>query len=85
MISDIGVTAGKIWEKLGEKGQMSVAQLPRSVKEKSQIAYQALGWLARENKIQYDSKKGGQPKVSLTPMEQKNYDLWASQQSGKKK
>lgn len=82
MISDIGVTAGKIWETLGEKGEVSLAQLPRSVKAKSQLAYQSLGWLAKEGKIQYSESKS-KILVSLTPMEKKTYDLWKSQHASK--
>ncbi len=78
MIGQIGITAGKIWEKLGEKGEISLTQLPRSVKEKSQVAYQSLGWLAKEGKIQYNQNKT-KTTVSLTPMEKKNFDLWKSQ------
>ena len=49
----IGQTAGKVWKKLKEKDQVNIEQLPRLLKEKSVIAYQAVGWLAREGKINY--------------------------------
>jgi hypothetical protein len=74
MIKQIGDTAGKIWDSLGQKGEMNIAQMPRSMKLKSQDAYQALGWLARENKIQY-TNKSGKTYVCLTPTEQNAYDL----------
>ena len=48
--------AGKTWKALGEKGQVSVSELPEIVKEKEPIVYQALGWLAREDKISYATK-----------------------------
>ena len=45
--------AGKIWWYLGEKGQTTISTLPRNINEDSAIVYQALGWLAREDKIEY--------------------------------
>ena len=64
----IGNTAGKIWETLGEKEAINIAMLPKMLKEKSEVVYQALGWLARENKITY-SDKGAQKYVSLSDPE----------------
>jgi len=57
MKEKIGEIAGKIWEILGEKGEMKISQLPGTMKEKGDIVYQALGWLAREEKIFYSQKK----------------------------
>ncbi len=68
MKKQIITTAGRIWRVLGDKGRMDIAQLPRSLKEKSVIVYQALGWLAREDKIRY-VKRSGKVYVSLTPAE----------------
>ncbi len=45
--------AGKTWKTLGEKGETNLAQLPKTLKEDDSIVYQALGWLAREDKINY--------------------------------
>ena len=49
-------TAGKAWRFLGEKGELDLAQLPKALNEKEPIVFQALGWLAREDKISYASK-----------------------------
>jgi hypothetical protein len=49
-------TAGKTWQYLGQNGETSVAELAQAVKEKEEIVYQSLGWLAREDKINYSSK-----------------------------
>jgi hypothetical protein len=73
MIKEISNTAGKVWETLGKKGEVSIAQLPRTLKEKSTIVYQSLGWLARENKVEYRSK-GGKTMVSLTGVENNSYE-----------
>jgi hypothetical protein len=53
MKNEIGNTAGKIWGILKEKGDVDTSQVPRILKEKTLIAYQAMGWLAREDKIAY--------------------------------
>jgi hypothetical protein len=49
----IGETAGKIWQTLRENDEMTVSKLPKVMKEKETVVYQALGWLARENKVAY--------------------------------
>jgi len=56
MKDKIGETAGNIWEILKNKGEVNVAQLPRLLNEKSIIVYQGLGWLAREDKVEYQTK-----------------------------
>ena len=68
MKKEVIKTAGKIWKTLREKDQLTITQLPRSLKVPSVVAYQALGWLAREDKIEYH-KKGDKVLVSLTPTE----------------
>ncbi len=56
MKNKIGETAGKIWKVLKKKGELNVTQLPKVLNEKSAVVYQALGWLAREGKIDYKIK-----------------------------
>ena len=46
-------TAGKIWRFLGEHGETTLPALIRGCAGKDEIVYQALGWLAREDKINY--------------------------------
>jgi hypothetical protein len=53
----IGEIAGKIWTTLGEKQSMDILKLPKILKEREEIVYQALGWLAREDKIKYYTKE----------------------------
>src|ERR1700733_7607340 len=48
--------AGKTWRFLGQNGQTNVSQLAKSLKEKDEVILQALGWLAREDKIDYTIK-----------------------------
>jgi hypothetical protein len=56
MKDKIGETAGQVWKILKKKGEVNVAQLPKLLNEKSSLVYQALGWLAREDKIDYQIK-----------------------------
>ncbi|MBD3243747.1 MAG: hypothetical protein GF331_24360 [Chitinivibrionales bacterium] len=49
----IGETAGRVWQLLNTKGALSVSQLPKELNEKAPLVHQALGWLAREGKIEY--------------------------------
>jgi hypothetical protein len=53
----IGEVAGKIWTILGERKSVNISKLPKILKEKEEIVYQALGWLAREDKINYHTKE----------------------------
>ena len=65
MKEKIGETAGKVWDVLKAKKEMSLSQIPKAVKEKDALVYQALGWLAREDKIQYHTK-GNKTLVTLS-------------------
>jgi hypothetical protein len=61
----IGQTAGQIWETLSQKNEMAVTQIPKAVSQKEPVVYQALGWLAREDKVHYRTK-GKSTFVSIT-------------------
>ena len=60
----IGETAGKIWTTLRDQSEVSVSRLPKMLEEREVLVYQALGWLAREDKISYRTK-GNRTSVSL--------------------
>lgn len=53
MKEQIGLLAGKVWQTLAKTGETSLPQIPKLLKEKDVTVYQALGWLARENKVSY--------------------------------
>jgi hypothetical protein len=72
MLEEIGKTAGKLWKTLGMEDKVSLSLLPKSLSEKDEIVFQALGWLARENKISY-STKGGKVFVGLSDKERQAY------------
>ncbi len=57
MKDKIGEIAGKIWTILGEKQNVDILKLPKILKEKGEIVYQPLGWLVREDKINYHTKE----------------------------
>jgi hypothetical protein len=61
----IGETAGRIWQALKENEQVSMSRLPKIVSEKDVVVYQALGWLAREDKVEFHTK-GNRTSVSLS-------------------
>jgi hypothetical protein len=58
MKQKIGEAAGLVWETLKSKNEIGLTELPRVLKLKTDITYQALGWLAREDKIHYRAKAG---------------------------
>lgn len=60
----IGETAGKIWNTLNTQNEISLTRLPKLVGERETVVYQALGWLAREDKVEY-AKKGNRTLVSV--------------------
>lgn len=61
----IGETAGKIWQILKKTEEVNLSGLPRLINEKSPVVYQAVGWLAREDKIAFRTK-GTKTFISLT-------------------
>jgi hypothetical protein len=64
MKEKIGETAGRIWQELHQTEEVSVSRLPKILHERDAVVYQALGWLAREDKVQYRTK-GNRTSVSL--------------------
>jgi hypothetical protein len=50
-VLQIGTTAGVVWQQLQENGPMSTAKLVKAVGEPRDSVMQALGWLAREDKL----------------------------------
>ena len=57
MIPKIGETAGKVWRFLNENEEANLTQLSKGVKVEPNLILQAIGWLAREDKLQI-AKKG---------------------------
>lgn len=51
IIDEYGRNAGKIWEVLNANGSLTQIKLIRNTKLKNDDFHSAIGWLARENKI----------------------------------
>ena len=60
----IGETAGAVWLALEGNGQISVAQLGKQVDVPKDLLMQAIGWLAREDKIRME-ESGRKRMISL--------------------
>lgn len=57
MTEEIGTMAGAIWHALEANGEMSCAKLKKDLKASSPLFDWAIGWLAREDKIDLSSEK----------------------------
>jgi hypothetical protein len=53
----VGDTAGCIWQTLEANGPQTVAQLKKKLKGTSELVPLAVGWLAREDKIELATEK----------------------------
>jgi winged helix-turn-helix protein DUF2582 len=51
MKNQVGETAGKIWLALSSDGPQTLTQLKKKVNGSSEVVNLALGWLAREDKV----------------------------------
>jgi Mn-dependent DtxR family transcriptional regulator len=56
MIQSIGDTAGEVWSFLNEKGEVTLSQLKRGLKVDPNLILEAIGWLAREDKLRIEKK-----------------------------
>ena len=65
MIHNVGETAGKVFKQLNAKGQMSMTRLKKEVGENDMMTTMAVGWLAREGKVDL-TKVRNVLKVTLT-------------------
>ncbi|MFV2066054.1 MAG: winged helix-turn-helix domain-containing protein [Pirellulales bacterium] len=55
-VDQIGETAGRVWHCLKDNGRMSLAQLTKRVGAPRDSVMQAVGWLAREDKVEIAEK-----------------------------
>jgi hypothetical protein len=53
----VGETAGKLWQTLSANGPQTLAQLKKKVDGSSELVNFALGWLAREDKVEIVQEK----------------------------
>jgi len=60
----VGDTAGQIWRLLFERGRLSIRKIGELTSLNEPNIFIGLGWLARENKIDFH-KRGGMLYVEL--------------------
>jgi hypothetical protein len=53
-VLQIGETAGQVWHLLSERGSLTIAKLVKEIDAPRDIVMQALGWLAREEKVEIE-------------------------------
>jgi len=63
-VERIGEVAGMVWQALSEGGSLSTTKLVKQIGEPRDTVMQALGWLAREGKIDIE-ERGRNRVVSL--------------------
>jgi hypothetical protein len=57
MMKEIGALAGVIWHTLDANGEMTLAKLKKEVNAQGSVFDWAIGWLAREDKIELATDK----------------------------
>ena len=58
-IDEIGFAAGKVWCFLDQEGPASLNRLTTNLDLSRELAMQAVGWLAREDKIVFEQAVRG--------------------------
>lgn len=53
----VGETAGQVWQVLNQNGPQTLAQLKKKLNEDAELLNFAIGWLAREDKIELTPEK----------------------------
>jgi hypothetical protein len=56
--NEIGQTAGAVWETLSNEGPLNFATLMEQVNAPQSLFFMAIGWLARENKLEVEPDGG---------------------------
>ena len=57
MTENVGLTAGKIWHTLHDFGPQTVSELKKKLNGSGELVGFALGWLAREDKVNISQEK----------------------------
>jgi hypothetical protein len=61
----IGAAAGKVWEFLKTNGPAPAKKIQKGIGENAAMTHQAIGWLARENKLAVDRSQKSDPIYAL--------------------
>jgi len=59
MFHTIGETAGEIWQLLKEEGPLNLSAITHKIKRPRTTVYMGIGWLAREDKLDFAQTKRG--------------------------
>jgi hypothetical protein len=65
LTSKIGLNAGKVWNTLNSQKEVDISSISKIAQIDLRDAYSALGWLARENKVEGTKPKTNQFKLKL--------------------
>jgi len=57
MSSEIGTAAGKVWQFLNGNGPATLVKIQKAIGANTALTNQAIGWLAREDKLVIDQSK----------------------------
>ena len=55
--AQVGETAGTVWQLLNEEGPLTLSQLKKKVNGEGELLTFAIGWLAREDKVEITPEK----------------------------
>jgi hypothetical protein len=58
-IDQIGHTAGLVWHALNGEGPRTISKLVKTIDASRDMVMQAIGWLAREDKVLIEDSKRG--------------------------
>ena len=64
-VDQIGDTAGVVWHYLHDNGSSTITELTKEIEAPRDVVMQALGWLAREDKITIEEEARGKKTISL--------------------
>jgi len=53
----VGETAGKVWHLLNDQGPLTTAQIRKKLNGSADLLNFAIGWLAREDKVDIQTEK----------------------------
>jgi hypothetical protein len=56
-VAQIGKTAGAVWKILADNGPMTMAKLVKTAGSSRDLVMQAVGWLAREDKVNIEEER----------------------------
>ena len=65
MINHIGEGAGAVWKYLNENSEAKPSEIKRALELNDEVLWMAIGWLAREDKLVFNSS-GKKMQISLS-------------------